>query len=410
MACASSPPPALQATDGIQSVVNVRGPGNVESLYPVSLGKAGRFSVFEPAPDDTQKSIDYDVISEALELVVLNTGPSTRLRARNVIENRTGSRIQKGHQSPYRLEGNKLILSFFDEETKAAFREYADSLEEIGNQTDISSLSRNEQLAYWLNLHNLLVIATIAEEYPVQNPSRLKVGLDGETLHEAKLVTIKGVPLSLADIRQQIVYRYWNDPRVMYGFFHGDLGSPNITREAYTVSNVGDLLDRNAREFVNSLRGVSNGQGAVLISRHYYEARAGLFPNWPDDLRAHLEQFARKEVVEILIANEAFRPLPYPDDIADIVGGDIGVDYLARGSMPPIKDRRPNERMRTPSMEKSPYGSATTPPGFGQMMGELQDKYKELRRQGRIGKGRAIIIDNPDAYGDPGEEEDDELE
>ncbi|RFB06102.1 DUF547 domain-containing protein [Parvularcula marina] len=344
--------------------------GASESFYPLTLGEAGVFAAFEPAPNGRTTNIDYEVISEALEIIVFDTGPSTRIRARDRQGTRAGSRIVKGHNSPYRLEGNKIFLSQFDDESGNSFREYAENLVDIGNKIDITTLPRNEQLAYWFNLHNMWVIAILADEYPVRYPERIKI--DGALFHDAKIMNISGVDLSLSDIRTNIVYRYWDDPRVMYGFFHGDLGSPSIDDEAYTSENINRILDRNAREFVNALRGVQRGRSKVYISKLYYEARAGLFPNWPVDLLAHLENFADEEVSMILLENGAnFEAMKYPNRTADMVGGDP-----------------------SPDINAGPSGSST-PPQLVEMVQEVREKYVELRRQGRIGGARVIIIDEP---------------
>jgi hypothetical protein len=338
--------------------------------FPTEMGPAGVFAKFEPVPDGRTTSVDYSVITDALDAMVFNTGPSLRIRARRR-DAQAGTRMIAGHESPYRLEGNKIFFSQFDDETGDAVQDYVDSLVQIGNQLDLTKLSKNEQLAYWYNLHNMVVISQIASNYPVQRPGDMRVGDDRQPLHDAKLVTIDGVALSLSDIRRNIIYRYWDDPRVMYGFFHGDLGSPNINDQAFTGSNVVDMLEKNAREFVNALRGVSNGSNTAYISKHYYEARPGLFPNWPSDLKSHLRDFAEEEVQMILNTRSDFTPMKYPDRTADLVGGEPRMNLLANGT-----------------------GSARFSPALVEMVEETREKFVELRRQGRLGS-RVIIIDVP---------------
>lgn len=343
----------------------------VETLAP-----AGAFAVFEPRDETRSVDIDYTVISDALYLMVFDTGPSLRVRARQP-QQRVGTRFQRGHDSPYRLEGNKIFFSQFDGETIKAFKEYVDSLVAIGNQVDIASLPRNEQLAYWFNLHNMQVISLIAQAYPTRFPATEKFGPNKETLHEAKLLEVGGVKLSLRDIRENIVYRYWSDPRVMYGFFHGDLGSPTIRKDAFTGDNVVRYLDRNADEFVNALRGVSGGTNKTFISKHYIEARAGLFPNWPSDLLAHLNKFANNEVEEILATGYPLTVMAYPDRTADLVGGDPRADITQGAS------------------------ASILPAQMVELVTEVQQKYVELRRQGRLGARVTIIdIDTTDTGGD----------
>lgn len=335
------------------------------------LGEAGSFAVFAPDETPTRSSeIDYSIISDALDVLVFRTGPSLRTvaRPRNP---EVGTRFVRGHDSQLRLEGNKVFLSQVDDATEVALKEYTDSLVAIGNNTDLTAFSRNEQLAYWFNLHNMLVITNILEEYPVQVPSRMRVGSDGEFFHDAKLTTIKGVDLSLRDIRRNIVFRYWDDPRVMYGFWHGDLGSPNIQDQAFSGNRVVGMLESNAREFVNSLRGVRDGRSRAYVSKHYFEARAGLFPNWPVDLKRHLAAFADEDVQEIIAKHDLYVAGQYETRTADLVGGDP-----------------------RPSIQSGPT-TLGIPPQFAELAGEVGDKIIELRRRGKI-SARVIILDVDD--------------
>lgn len=371
--CATAPPTPSSASDAGPAVATAEGTDEPQAAtedYTRTLGAAGAYAVFEPKVTRPNAEIDYTVISDALELMVFNLGPSLRIRARPKLAS-AGTRFVRGHDSPYRLEGNKIFFDQFDEETIASLHEYVVSLESIGNSGQIPTLSRDEQLAYWFNLHNMIVIDQIAQAYPVETPSRIKIGPEKAPLHEAKLVTIQGVPLSLRDIRENIVYRYWDDPRVIYGFFHGDLGSPSIHDEAYTGAEIARQLDRSGREFVNALRGVAAGANTIFVSKHYFEARAGLFPNWPDDLKAHLREFAGDDVRLILDTKTTVTAMQYPDTVADLVGGDPRHEILA-----------------------NLQGGGSVPPQMAEFVEEVRLKFRELRQRGQLG-ARVVIIDIP---------------
>ena len=176
-----------------------------------------------------------------------------------------------------------------------ALTQYRQDLERVGNELDIVHLPRNEQLSYWINLHNVAVIEALAHQYPMREPAEGSFGANETTLQDAKLVTIDGVQLSPRDIREKIVYPNWSDPRVIYGFWRGEIGGPSIQRLAYTGSNGDQLLALNAEEFVNSLRGVEAYGGALRISQIYEEAAPFYFAD-DADLITHLSQFARDDV------------------------------------------------------------------------------------------------------------------
>lgn len=288
---------------------------------------SSQFDRFTPSPSKTVR-LDYTVWDEMLKEMVFYTGPSLRQRASKP-EATVGTRRVFGHTSPYRLEGNKVIFEGINPEFKQIIDDYVTDLEVIGNDIGIASLPKSEQLAYWINLHNGLVIKAIAEDYPMGDPSRIEND-QGVVFHDIGRVTIDGVTLSLRNIRQDIVYKNWSNPLVIYGFFHGDLGSPSIQRKAYTGDNATSTLKFSANEFANSLRGVMVYGKTASISRHYEDAAPYYFPNFSDDVRRHLLGLANEDVKEELEkATNVVKVAKYETSIADLSKGDAGREPLS---------------------------------------------------------------------------------
>ena len=368
VAVASATPIVAQG-DAAERIVRASDAGTSDALL----------ARYAPAPA-SNKTINYEIIDEALDLIVFNAGPSLRRRQRRP-EAMAGSRLVRGHTSPYRLEGNKVFFSQFDDDAVAAVSEYRESLEAIGRTGRIQSLQRDEQLAYWYNLHNFVVIDEIAKAYPLRKPRSERIGPDDAPLHDAKVIDLGGDPLSLRDIRE-IVYTHWSDPKVMYGFYLGDLGGPSVRSEAYTGSGVSEDLDRQAREFVNSLRGVSQAGGRLYVSAFYEEGRPHYFTDWPDDLEAHLAEYADDAVMELLSEGREVRFAQYQDRIADMAGGEVVSDLANRGGVSP---------------------NSAIPPSMVRMVREYREKLQELREEGYL-KPKVIIIDVP--TDDPSDEVD----
>ena len=335
-------------------------------------------AIFAPQ-EQTQSGtqINYQAWSEVLRSVVFYMGPSLRAKAVRPTPT-TGSRVVYGHDSAFRLEGNRVRFSVLNNEMKEALSEYRSDLERVGNEIDITKLNRNEQLAYWINLHNVIVIDQIAANYPVTKPSRIVFGEARTPLEDAKLVRLKGVNLSLRDIREEIVFRHWSDPKIMYGFYRGEIGGPSIQGIAFTSENVSTLLDSSAREFVNSLRGIDAVNGELRISRIYHEARPFFFPSWPDDLKAHLLTYADDDVREEIASPGPITEQYYETDIADLAGGDT-----RKGPISPVTD----------ALNGGPLEFGL-PPQVQRLMREYDQKMDTLRAQGNL-RGRVIIIDEP---------------
>ncbi|WP_435416997.1 DUF547 domain-containing protein [Parerythrobacter aurantius] len=296
------------------------------SAQEASATTSGEFARFVPKSAVQQTSLDYAVWDEALRYVVFRMGRSSREAAPSV-DPALGSRRAWGHTSRYRLEGNRVIFEFLEQDIIDSLTAYKQDLESVAEQVDIAALPRNEQLAFWINLHNAAVIEQLAQKYPVRSPSLPKFGVDNVPLDEAKVITINGVAMSPKDIRTKIVYPNWNDPKVIYGFFRGEIGGPSIAGEAFTGANVSRLLSDNAREFVNSLRGVEKIGGTMHVSKIYEEARPFFFANWDADLRTHIEKFARDDVAGVLENTKSIDASLYETDISDLAGGQLEPSY-----------------------------------------------------------------------------------
>lgn len=273
---------------------------------------------FKPRPNETTK-LEYKVWSQILGHFVVNVGPSIRVRTKPY-ERRTGTRFKSGKNEPYRLETNKVLYPFIRPQVRDYIADYADELEALGSQIDIPALERDQQLAYWINLHNAVVVREISKHYP--GPKRRPRDImpsegSAEGLHRATLLTIDGVELSLNDIRQRIVYPHWKNPDVAFGFYLGDVGSPSLRYQAYEPFKVARQLKSNSEQYVNSLLGMEKGK----VSRIYQEIAPWYFQNFESDLAAYFKKRMRPEVFAEY-EQRGYRGISkYQDYVNDITSG-----------------------------------------------------------------------------------------
>lgn len=347
---------------------------------------------FVPHPTGRTTRFDFSHWDQALDFFVLELGPSLRENAFRPDAD-VGSRLVYGHTSRYRLEGNRVVFSMLEPEVIETLTEYRKDLEHIGNTVDIGSMPRNEQLAFWINLHNVAMVEQIARAYPVRQPRSIKI--DGRSLDEAPILTIRGVALSPRDIRTRIVYPNWKEPNVIYGFFRGEIGGPSLQSNAFNGENVGALLELSANEFVNSLRGVQSSGDTLLVSEIYEEARPFFFADWPESLREHIRHHADDDAQSILAKTGPVNASIYEHDIADLAGGErtpiysnvescggAGGGQTGMGDCSPISSRIPQNVLR--------------------FVQERSAKVNALIKRGRLGR---VIIGQTDAEGNPVEVE-----
>jgi len=240
-------------------------------------------------PDSTFK-IQYGDVDAILRTMVVDIGRSTREKAPEV-RAKTGTRMKNKVQRQTATEGNRFYFEEFkdNEEYQALLHSVRLNLENIPSQIPLAEFNRTEQLAYWLNLHNIALIDDLVKIYPEND---LKKELNGrKSILDQKSLNVAGVPLSLNDIRHTILPANYDDnPMVMYGLYQGIVGGPNIRKRAYTGENVHRYLQENAEEFINSNRGTYVQNDDFEVSS-MYERNRRYFPNFDADLKAHLMRF-----------------------------------------------------------------------------------------------------------------------
>lgn len=339
-----------------------------------------RFAQFAPSQTETADiKLDYSIWDTALNWFVLNMGKSLRQYS-SAPEEMTGSHVTYGHDSPYRLEGNRVAFSMMPDEVKQSLTDYRRDLEQLADTVPLTSLSKNEQLAYWINLHNVAMIEQLAFNYPVSSPKLLKLGAARLPLDEAPIVTVSGVSMSAKDIRTRIVYPNWRDPKVIYGFWRGDIGGPSISRNAFTATNVGELLDISAKEFINSLRGVQRRGDNLAVSKIFLEAQPFYFANWTGDLRAHVRKYGNPEVAGLMDKTTGAEAVLEETDIADLSKGEREPSYsqlVVNDEYPSIKIDGTVARLMNERREK------------------LEKIWRENNRQGRVIFQDVGTIDKP---------------
>lgn len=273
---------------------------------------------FQGYDNESEYTIDYSDLTALLKVVVVDVGRSDRQVAEPAPDI-TGTRMKPKIKKTAN-EANRFYYETFDDEE--AGREFLKnvqaSLEQLPDEAPFEYLSRDEQLAYWLNLYNVTVLNQIIDVYPKNNLKRVVSGR--KSIFTEKLLNVAGVPLSLDDIKHTILRtNYDNNPLILYGLYQGIIGGPNIRRTAYTGDDVWRALENNALEFINSNRGTYIKDDKTFRVSSLYERNEDWFPNFETDLTAHLESYL--EGPELAALKSASRIKP---DIDDWMVTDLG--------------------------------------------------------------------------------------
>lgn len=249
----------------------VAGIGGVESLF---APKASLWDHWDAHDDTSDNSVDHSAWDQFLKAYV-------------VVSDDGVNRVAYGSVTP---------------DDQAALDAYIKLLA----ATNVTRLSRAEQLPYWINLYNALTIRVILDQYPVESIRDIDIspGFFADGPWDKKLVDIEGEQVSLNDIEHQILRPIWQDPRIHYAVNCASIGCPNLLPQAFTAANTDQLMDEAARGYINHPRGVKDDNGQVVVSSIYAWFTVD-FGGDEAGVIAHLKRYANAKTAALLENSEA---------------------------------------------------------------------------------------------------------
>ncbi|HYN19745.1 MAG TPA: DUF547 domain-containing protein, partial [Thermoanaerobaculia bacterium] len=99
---------------------------------------------------------------------------------------------------------------------------------------DVASLSRPEQLAYWINLYNISTVNVVAEGYPVESIRDLSTDpIVRLNVFKKPTVKVKSGTLSLNDVENDKIRTGFKDPRIHFAINCAAESCPPIRPEPF---------------------------------------------------------------------------------------------------------------------------------------------------------------------------------
>ncbi|MCH9780026.1 MAG: DUF547 domain-containing protein [Alphaproteobacteria bacterium] len=116
-----------------------------------------------------------------------------------------------------------------------------------------TTLNRDAQLAYWINLYNLLIVDVLVTNWPVEDIRTAEGGsifLPPTQIWNTDRVVVEGVPLSLDDIEHDILRGYFRERRVHYALSIHTNSSPSLQNTPYRGATIDAMLDQVAAGYL----------------------------------------------------------------------------------------------------------------------------------------------------------------
>lgn len=161
-----------------------------------------------------------------------------------------------------------LLKQYVDEQGRVNYRAWQQDLQqEQPNQLnqwlstfqspDLDlNLTREQQLALWINLYNAFTIARILERYPIASIQPKILGVPNWLaflwFFSRPAHVVAGKRYSLADIEHKILRSQLQEPRIHFALVCASVGCPLLRNEAYWPDRVQQQLEEDASRFINN--------------------------------------------------------------------------------------------------------------------------------------------------------------
>ena len=120
----------------------------------------------------------------------------------------------------------------------------------FGATSVLTSWSKNDQLAFWINAYNVFTIDLIVNNYPIKSIQ----SLDGGKPWDVKRITIGGKKYSLNNIENDIIRPQFKDARIHFAVNCAAKSCPPILNGAFFGKSLDAQLDEVTKKFVNNAK------------------------------------------------------------------------------------------------------------------------------------------------------------
>lgn len=123
-------------------------------------------------------------------------------------------------------------------------------LEELEGHHPNEKWSREEKMAYWINVYNAYTVKMIIDHYPTKSIKSIKKGIPFiNSVWDIKFIHIEGATYDLNNVEHGILREKFNDPRIHFAINCASVSCPRLNNHAYFAETLDKQLDIAARAF-----------------------------------------------------------------------------------------------------------------------------------------------------------------
>ena len=127
----------------------------------------------------------------------------------------------------------------------------------------LTSWSKNDQLAFWINAYNVFTIDLIVNHYPIKSIQNL----DGGKPWDVKRIAIGGKKYSLNNLENDIIRPQFKDARIHFAVNCAAKSCPPILNSAFFGKTLDEQLDAVTKKFISNTKYQNITSGKMTLSK-----------------------------------------------------------------------------------------------------------------------------------------------
>lgn len=192
-------------------------------------------------------------------------------------------------------------------------RDFAEAIRQFSRTNPASLSSRNEQMAFWINVYNAFTLKLITDNYPVRSINDLHAApglvlsvLTGRTVWQRWTFEINGERYTLDRVEHDILRKRYADFRIHAAVNCASRGCPPLRAEAFEPARLDAQLEDQMRVFLRSSK--IGSDGTLYVSKIFdwyrsdFETRGplsgALRPYLPPEAAARLQAGTKIEFLD----------------------------------------------------------------------------------------------------------------
>jgi hypothetical protein len=126
---------------------------------------------------------------------------------------------------------------------------YSLLLEDLAAFNPASLGSREQKMAFWINVYNIAAIKTIVDHYPVDSIRSMKISILGVPWSK-KIINVGGKEYSLGENEFEVLVEGFKDLRIHFGINCASVSCVNLLPKPYRGSNLYKQLEDQGKQFL----------------------------------------------------------------------------------------------------------------------------------------------------------------